>query len=136
MAEIREVRLVDDIDGSEATDTILFDIDNRGPFEIDLSDDHINKLRGDLAPFIAAARRADTAQRRGSGTSSGSKRSRDDLAQVRAWAAEHGASVSERGRIARNVLAAYDAKDPSLLGVTNTPTDKQDGAVIEFKSAG
>ena len=40
---------------------------------------------------------------------------RQDLGQVRKWAADNGVELSTRGRIAASVLAAYDAKDVAAL---------------------
>lgn len=49
------VRLVDDIDGSEATQTVRFGL-NRKRYEIDLNEDHVAELRGVLEPFVEHAR--------------------------------------------------------------------------------
>ncbi len=40
---------------------------------------------------------------------SGSGRSKDELANIRAWAQANGHQVSERGRIRQDVLDAYHA---------------------------
>src|SRR5689334_23260862 len=57
MASVTEVRLVDDIDGGEAAETVAFDLEGKN-YEIDLSETHAAKLREVLAPYVAAARRA------------------------------------------------------------------------------
>ena len=49
------VSLVDDIDGSPAKETVQFNLDNRGPYEIDLNGSNASRLRDALAPFVAAA---------------------------------------------------------------------------------
>jgi len=54
MASVTEVRLVDDIDGGEADETVAFDLDGKN-YEIDLSENHAAKLREVLAPYAAAA---------------------------------------------------------------------------------
>jgi hypothetical protein len=62
MARNLTVRLVDDLDGGEAAETVAFGVDGSW-YEIDLSVAHAGQLRGALAEFIAAGRR--TAARRG-----------------------------------------------------------------------
>lgn len=49
MAEIREVRLVDDLDGSDGAETVSFAVDGK-TYEIDLSEGNAAKLRDALAP--------------------------------------------------------------------------------------
>ncbi|WP_328612264.1 Lsr2 family protein [Amycolatopsis sp. NBC_00345] len=56
MAQKVRVDLVDDIDGSDAAQTVPFALDGV-TYEIDLSDGNAARLRDGLAPFIAAARR-------------------------------------------------------------------------------
>jgi Lsr2 len=51
------VHLVDDLDGSEAGETMSFPLDTKD-YVIDLSDLNAAKLRDALAPFVAAARRS------------------------------------------------------------------------------
>src|SRR5690349_3495113 len=80
------VRLVDDLDGSEAVDTVSFGLDG-AEYEIDLNEEHIDQLRGGLMPYIKAARKAGAAAPSRRQTSSAPKRSRQDLGEVRAWLA-------------------------------------------------
>ena len=56
MAKQTTVILVDDLDGSEATEQVEFAVDGRS-YEIDLSARNSAKLREVLAPYISAARR-------------------------------------------------------------------------------
>jgi hypothetical protein len=104
MAQKVEVKLIDDIDGSEATQTVLFALDGK-TYEIDLNDAHAAKLREDLAPFLGAARKISqgrpVARRMGTGKPA------DDSAAVRAWAKGQGFDVSDRGRVPANVREAY-----------------------------
>src|SRR3954469_12717183 len=58
MAQVTKVRLVDDIDGSEADESVEFTLDGMS-LEIDLSKDNAAKLRDILAPYVAAGRRGD-----------------------------------------------------------------------------
>ena len=56
VAKQTTVILVDDLDGSEATEQVEFAVDGRS-YEIDLSAANSAKLREALAPYISAARR-------------------------------------------------------------------------------
>ena len=48
MAQIREIRLVDDLDGETADETVEFGIDGKS-YEIDLSKENAGRLRDALA---------------------------------------------------------------------------------------
>lgn len=63
MAKNTVVRLVDDLDGRPADETVSFALDGTG-FEIDLSAKHAKKLRTSLGRFVAAARRSAPPVRR------------------------------------------------------------------------
>lgn len=111
------VQLVDDLDGSEAQETVSFGLDGTS-YEIDLSEQHAAELRDALAPFVGAARKAGGSAssgrrgggRRGSGGGgSSSSSNRDRTAQIRAWAREQGMEVNERGRISNKIVQAYEA---------------------------
>ena len=49
MAQVTKVRLVDDIDGSDADESVSFTIDGKS-LEIDLSREHAGRLREAFAP--------------------------------------------------------------------------------------
>ena len=66
MAHTVSTHSVDDVDGSPASQTVVFGID-RKRFEIDLSDANAATLRDLLAPYIAAGRRARPARHEGKG---------------------------------------------------------------------
>ena len=121
MAQIREVRLVDDLDGEAADETVEFGIDGRN-YEIDLSKENASRLRDVLADFVSAARRAGGRRRGGSSSSaatggpSGGAGSaprgrtavdREQNQAIRDWARKRGMKVSDRGRIPAEVLEAY-----------------------------
>ncbi len=57
MAQKIQTLLVDDIDGSEAESTVRFGLDGTS-YEIDLSAAHATELRGALARFVTAGRKA------------------------------------------------------------------------------
>ncbi len=107
MARTTTVSLTDDIDGSEAAETVTFALDGQ-PYEIDLSAEHAQALRGCVHEFIAAARRTGGLNDRSkSGRRSHSRRSHVDASAVRAWANENGVHVSHRGRIPADVAVQY-----------------------------
>jgi Lsr2 len=104
------VMLVDDIDGSEATEQVEFAVDGKS-YEIDLSAANSAKLREALAPFISAARRAGGRRSSSSAAApappSRPAADRQHNQAVREWAVAQGMKISERGRIPSNVLEAY-----------------------------
>jgi nucleoid-associated protein Lsr2 len=111
VARTVRVRLVDDLDGSEASETVTFGLDRR-VYEVELSEENAGKLRAALAPFVSAARRSGTGggRRRRSSGGSGSQpphSNRARNASIREWAREHGHEVAVRGRIPASVLDAY-----------------------------
>jgi len=110
MAQRVEVKLIDDIDGGDAAETVTFSLDGIS-YEIDLSEKNATKLRDDLASWTAHARRSGTggrsASRRRAAAPSGAAK-RTDLSAVREWARANGHQVSDRGRISAEVQSAYD----------------------------
>src|SRR5271165_3532680 len=63
MAQKVQVLLVDDLDGSEATETVAFGLDGAA-YEIDLSSGNAGKLRKELAHYVEHARKASAPARR------------------------------------------------------------------------
>jgi hypothetical protein len=107
LARTTIVQLTDDIDGSQAAETVRFAVDGR-TYEIDLSTKHAESLRHSLAQFVAAARRAgrvEPSSRRGQGRPG--RPPGADSSAVRAWAAENGVPVSPRGRVPQAVVDQY-----------------------------
>jgi hypothetical protein len=117
MAQQVDVKFVDDLDGSDAADTVSFGLDGM-TYEIDLSDDNAAKLRDSLVVFVDAARKsggsAATGRRRGPKMTASSapppqSSDRDQTAAIRAWARQNGHQVSDRGRISTAVVDAFQA---------------------------
>ena len=106
MAQKVNIVLVDDLDGTEATETVTFGLDG-STYEIDLNDANAAALREALSGYVGHARRSNGGQRRrkAAGSSSSSNNTKD----VREWAKAQGMEVSERGRISADVQQAYDA---------------------------
>ena len=117
MAQVTRVELVDDLDGSEAEETIPFALDGVS-YEIDLSSENADELREAFAPYLEAGRRTggrrtrrteDSPARGSRAAAAKGNGASHDSAAVRAWAAENGVEVGAKGRIPRAVLDQYEA---------------------------
>jgi len=106
MAQKVNIVLVDDLDGTEATETVTFGLDGTS-YEIDLNDANAAALREALSGYVGHARKSSGGSRRrkSAGTAASSSNTKD----VREWAKSQGMEVSERGRISADVQQAYDA---------------------------
>jgi hypothetical protein len=109
----QRVVLTDDLDGSEATQTITYMIDGQ-EYAIDLSEENIQRFHAALEPFVSASRHvqrqtAPTRRGRGDGRRRSGGNGRNDISEIRAWAESQGMDVSARGRIRKEILEAYDA---------------------------
>ncbi|MBE7186908.1 Lsr2 family protein [Jatrophihabitans endophyticus] len=104
----------DDLDGSAEATTVEFAFDGTG-YSIDLSKKNRAAFEKALKPYIDAATPTTRRRSRAAASSSRSRGSRrggsgrTDTAAVRAWAAEQGIEVSERGRISGEIVEAYRA---------------------------
>ena len=111
MAQKVNIVLVDDLDGSEAGETVTFGLDGT-TYEIDLTQRNADALREALSGYVGHARKVSGGARRGrrSSASSGSgSNTGSQTKDVREWAKDQGMDVSERGRISADVQQAYDA---------------------------
>lgn len=110
MAQKQIVTLIDDLDATEASETVTFAIDG-STYEIDLSQKNAAALREALRRYMGAARKkgtqgTDVARNRVTIASTGHSRN----AEIRAWAHSTGHFVPARGRIPQRVVAAFDAR--------------------------
>ncbi len=109
MAQRVNVILVDDLDGSDAVETVSFALDGVD-YEIDLNEQHAGDLRNALALYVGHARRTGGRRRRsGSGSSRPAATDGPSAADIRSWARENGWDVPERGRVSAEVREAYAA---------------------------
>ena len=110
MAQRVNVVLVDDIDGSDAAETVSFALDGVD-YEIDLSDKHAGELREAISLYVGHARRTGGRRRgnRRSSTGGSGGGGGASAADIRAWARENGWEVPERGRVSAEVREAYAA---------------------------
>jgi Lsr2 len=112
VARIEEVTvsLIDDFDGTEASETVKFALDGKA-YEIDLSKANANELRRTLRPYIErsrAARRATAARKGSSGRRGPARRSEGyDRTEVRAWAKANRIKVAPRGRISNDIVEKW-----------------------------
>ncbi|TDT74713.1 Lsr2 protein [Arthrobacter sp. AG258] len=81
MAKETVVLLEDDIDGSEANETISFALDG-SKYEVDLNEGHANELREVLSRFTSAGRQVSGGRGRGRSRSS---QGGTDVKAVRMW---------------------------------------------------
>lgn len=107
MAQRVNIVLEDDLDGSEADETVTFALDGVS-YEIDLNAKNAAALRDSLAQYVGHARRASGRRPAGRAATASRGTGKRDLADVREWARSNGHQVSDRGRISAEVQAAYD----------------------------
>lgn len=99
MAQRAIIELIDDVDGSTASETIRFALDGER-YEIDLSELNAARLRAALRPFTGAGRRI---QSRGQQVRPGDPSHRD----VRRWAQSKGYDAPKRGRVSNALMEQY-----------------------------
>ncbi|QRP46607.1 Lsr2 family protein [Amycolatopsis sp. FDAARGOS 1241] len=117
MAQKVLVSLVDDLDGTEAEETVEFGLDGV-TYQIDLSSENAEELRDALAQYVEHARRAGGRKRAVLRPVAGAKAAarpatvdREQNQAIRAWARKNGFAVSDRGRIPSEVVEAYHKKN-------------------------
>lgn len=105
MAQKVHIVLVDDLDDSEADETVTFGLDG-ATYEIDLNSANAARLREALASYVGHGRKVGgrrTARKAPAGGNGPS------AAEIRAWARSNGHDVPERGRVSAEVRQAYEA---------------------------
>jgi nucleoid-associated protein Lsr2 len=104
-------KLIDDLDGSEATETVSFGLDGTS-YEIDLNKKNAAALRKALEHYVKSARKGRSAsgRRKTAPAAASRKVQRDyDIVQLREWAGSNGVEVPARGRIPQAVVDQYTA---------------------------
>jgi Lsr2 len=114
MAQKVTVTLVDDLDGTEAEETVEFGLDGAS-YQIDLSEDNAERLRDALAEYVEHARRSGGRKRAAARPAAGrpartASADREQNQAIRAWARKQGMKVSDRGRIPSDVIDAYNSQ--------------------------
>ena len=110
MAQKHIVRLVDDLTGDDAAETVTFALDG-ARYEIDLSADNAARLRDTLALYIDNARKPSrtAARANGSPLRRSTRADREQTAAIRAWARANGHKIGDKGRIPAAIIDAYHA---------------------------
>jgi hypothetical protein len=101
MAQRVITTLIDDLDGTEATETVRFGLEN-GTFEIDLNEANASEFRSLLERYKTAARRVG-------GRASRTSVANVDMKAVRRWAQDNGVPVNPRGRIKEDVVRQFQS---------------------------
>jgi hypothetical protein len=104
------VILIDDLDGeSEADESLDFALQG-DRFEIDLSGKHAAEMRDVLQPYLDAARKVAGSPK----VPTRSAMRRRASKNARAWVRQNGWDVTERGRIPKEAMQAWeDAGSPA-----------------------
>jgi hypothetical protein len=108
MAQKVSIVLVDDIDQSEAEETVSFGLDGK-EYAIDLNSKNATALRDALAPYVGHARPVSGRSSRRSSSAKSASAGGAAPSEIRAWARENGFDVPERGRVSAEVREAYAA---------------------------
>jgi len=104
MAQRINVILVDDLNGKDADETVIFGLDG-ADYEIDLAEANAADLRAALATYISAGRKVGGKRRKAKAAAAGGT----PAADIRQWARDNGWDVPDRGRVAAEVREAYAA---------------------------
>lgn len=117
----KQTLIIDDLSGDTGARTRHFSLDGT-TYEIDLTDASYADLKAALKPFIragravgagsSASRRTERSTRPAAGRRSrakGASKAPTEAAVVRAWARANGMAVTERGRVAPELRAAWEA---------------------------
>ncbi|AAN12705.1 nucloid associated Lsr2-like [Mycobacterium phage Omega] len=107
---MKKVVLVDDITGEEGATTREFALAGE-VYEIDLVNSTYEELEKALAGFIESARKIRGAKRSHHASPTKAKpvaSKTDQLGAIRDWAKKKGMKVSDRGRIPKDIVDAFD----------------------------
>ena len=104
MAQKVNIVLIDDLDGSDAVETVSFGLDGTS-YEIDLNKKNAASLRDALAGYVGNARKVTGARRAGRRPSTSLGPS---AREVRDWARSNGFKVPDRGRIPAEIREAFE----------------------------
>lgn len=109
MAKETITRLIDDLDGGEAAETIAFALDGYS-YEIDLSAKNAAKLRNALTNYVESGSRVSSRSAAKGGQVRRSVADRDQNQAIRAWAERKGYEVAPRGRIKQEIVELYHSR--------------------------
>jgi nucleoid-associated protein Lsr2 len=108
-------KLVDDLDGGDAHETVKFALDGI-QYEIDLSDKNATRMRELLAPYVGSgtrvARGGVVVGGRAARGRGGATADREQNKAIRDWAKKAGKDISDRGRIPQEIVDEFHARGP------------------------
>lgn len=111
MAQRTIVEILDDLDGSADAQTYRFGWDGQ-EYEIDLGLENGKEFEEFIQPYLEHGRKVSDSParpaRRGAPRQQATH-SHEAAHDIREWAIDHGFTISKRGRIPQDVLAAYEA---------------------------
>lgn len=96
--------LVDDLDGTEATQTVPFTFDGKH-YEVDLNDEHASELRAALAGYMTVAR--TVRKRNGQPKKKTGQPVSPSDREVREWARKRNVKVSPTGRVPNSIREKF-----------------------------
>lgn len=139
MAKQTITKLIDDISGGAADETIKFAYDGV-EYEIDLSTKNANALRAQLEPYLYGARKVgkSATSTRGRGGDNVKRlptaQERELRQQMRTWLRDNGWTVPDRGRISAELENAYETrtKGPNATQPARKGTKKAGVPAAEF----
>ena len=125
MAKEIIIRLSDDLDGSEATKTVVFAWAGT-TYEIDLSDENVEKFSAVIAPYVGAARKSSGRGRRRVAASIAEAYDDAQAALAKTGAAPRGAptpkkAARKRAAIVESIVEAYDDAQAALAKTGAAP---------------
>lgn len=114
-----EWRLVDDINGEEAQQSIEFGFNGKS-YIIDLTDGNAAEFRDTMSKWIECARETPkTGSKRSGKMKPSSKSAKKDAAvlrkDIRGWAKDNNLDISNKGPISREIHEAYAARNMSRI---------------------
>ena len=107
MAQKVNVILVDDIDGSDAVETVSFGLDGT-QYEIDLNSGHAEELREQLDLYVKKARKV-TGPPAGRAGAAGPAQTTPGTRRYATGPGSRDLDVNERGRIPADIVAQFEA---------------------------
>ena len=108
MAQKVQTLLLDDIDGSDADETVRFGLDGAS-YEIDLSAAHAQDLRSALGRYVAAGRKASPVRGAPARKTPRAASNGHGSTEARDWAKAQGIEIKDRGRVPADVVAKFKA---------------------------
>ncbi|HIW92651.1 MAG TPA: Lsr2 family protein [Candidatus Corynebacterium avicola] len=118
MARKEIVQFYDDLDKTplSADEVNVVEFAYQGTtYVLDLSEENAQKFASDLESYISHATKVskNTGRGRQRSASTGAKSDPNRNRRIREWAREQGHEVSTRGQIPHELIAAYEAANPS-----------------------